>query len=430
MSESPSYSNNLPSDPNARGQSLAIAGDERPVTEPHGTALTARRAAIPIIQLPAGSIRALSAFLPKKRSQVFKAIWFAAAVVMPAALAAVYYLLIASSQYVSEFRCVVRSANSERNESAQLFQGNAANSAIGVESNVVVQYIKSGEIVDALDKQINLRGIYSSTQADWLSRLGSAVQAESLVEYWNRMVEPFFDMTTGTITVQVKAFTPQDAQRIANAIIPLSENLVDNMSRRARDDAVRLDEEEVSRAADRLRQARQAVLDFRNREQMLDPKKEADSSLNLIAKLEEDLALAKTQLGSYESSASAAPAVQVLSDRIRALGEQIAAAKSTLTTANPQATNSVLSQGLGGFEALDTDQQLAEKYYDSTLSILEQARADADRRMSYLAVFVAPNLPEEALYPKRLRSVLLVSLGGFGLWLVGIIALHSVREHV
>src|SRR5689334_24397098 len=47
-----------------------------------------------------------------------------------------------------------------------------------------------------------------------------------------------FDVTNGTVTVNVRAFTPEDALSLAQAILSSSERLVNELSERARRDTL------------------------------------------------------------------------------------------------------------------------------------------------------------------------------------------------
>jgi len=58
------------------------------------------------------------------------------------------------------------------------------------------------------------------------------------------------------------------------------------------------------------------------------------------------------------------------------------------------------------------------------------ARADADRQRVYIASFVPPSLPEEALYPRRWRSLGVVALFAFAVWAIGSLTLQSIRDHL
>jgi len=96
-----------------------------------------------------------------------------------------------------------------------------------------VQYIGSRDIIDDIGKALDLREMFSRSEADWLSRLQLPVSIEELVRYWKNQVDPFYDVTNGTIVVRVRAFTADDALKLAQAIFASSEHLVNDMSARA-----------------------------------------------------------------------------------------------------------------------------------------------------------------------------------------------------
>lgn len=364
-----------------------------------------------------------------RRIGIVKFAWFILAIALPTIGAAVYYYGIAANQYVSEFLCVVQPVEDQGDTVNGGYSANGAASRTALQSNVVVQYIKSAEIVNLLEQQIDLRALYSTKKADYFSRLDPHASNEELVAYWNGKVEPFYDMTTGTVSVKLKAFSPEDAQLIASQVIHLSEALVNAMSDQARRDAVKVDEQEVQNAGDQLHQISQQILAFRNQQQMIDPKKEADSNLSLISNLRQQLALARADLETY-GTASEAPGAKVLQNRIAALQQQITAVSAPLTGSGGRQDDKTLSASVGGFEDLDTKRLVAEKYYDSALGALERAKHEADSQMTYLAVFVEPNLPQSSTYPRRTVSVVLTLLAGFGIWIFGIVIVHSIREHV
>ena len=109
--------------------------------------------------------------------------------------------------------------------------------------------------------------------------------------------------------------------------------------------------------------------------------------------------------------------------------EQLTLAEARLTSNDPNRQVAALSSSIGGYEKLDAQIKFAQKYYDDASEELQKARLNADRQMSYLAVFVRPALAETPLYPKRLQDVLIVFLVSSGGWLLLLLAYQSIREH-
>jgi capsular polysaccharide transport system permease protein len=358
-------------------------------------------------------------------------LFFLLMVGVPSLLAGIYYGVVASNQYVTDIQFGVRSADGQHGDVSSMLQGSSsAASLIALQSNVVVQYIKSREIVEAINGKLDLRKIFSPPSADYLSRLDPDTSIEGLVAYWRGKVEPFFDQTTGIVSVRVRAFTPQDAVRIGNEIVRLSENLADELSQRARSDYVKFAQEQVDQARTRLTQAREALLEFRNRGQTLDPVKEAELARLGVGKLREELARVQTDMATARARlGETSPTMLALRDRKSALEQQIADAEAKLASAQQQ-SGTMASQSIRGYETLDTDRQLAEKFYETALQGLQRAQFEASRKSMYLEVFVRPALAEQSLYPRRFVSTLIVALSAFGIWIFLLMAYYSVREHI
>jgi capsular polysaccharide transport system permease protein len=344
---------------------------------------------------------------------------------------AIYYGIFASDQFVTEIQFGVRSADAQRNDATSIFQGMAAASQIGLQSNILVQYIKSREMVDAVDSKLDLRRIFGKPSADILARLDSSAPVEGLVDYWRGKVEPYFDLTTGIVSVKVRAFTAEESKAIASEILTLSENLAEELTKRSRADYVKYAQEQVDEAAARLAKARQALLEFRDQEKLLDPYKEADAARLGIGKIREELAKTRAEyLASRSKLDERSPVIVSLKDKIAALETVLRDAQSKLA-GEPQSRDTVpLSRNMRGYEALETERQLAEKFYDGALQALQRAQFEASRRAMYLEVFVHPALAEKALYPRRLISAVIVALTAFGVWIFLMMTYYSIREHV
>jgi capsular polysaccharide transport system permease protein len=365
-----------------------------------------------------------------RRHLSFGLVAFVLIVALPVTLAAIYYCFFAANQYVAEFRFGLRSAEPVRAESGPLFQPSAAQTRIGLDSYVVVQYIASRAIIDDLDKSIDVRRMFSSRKADWLARLHLPAPVEDLVTYWRGQVDAFFDPTNGTIVVRARAFTPEDALRLAQGILASSERLVNDLSARARRDALRNSEQDVRRTEQRLATALVKLRRFRDKEGVIDPRKQADASAALDGRVRDDLVRADTQLSTLQQYLQAdAPALKLLQARIHALKAQRKTIESEVTN-NAASDSQALSRIMGSYEELESERSFAETAYRHALEALDRARMNADRQHLYIADFVQPQLPEEALYPRRLRSIGIVSLIAFAAWAIGCLTVRSVRDHL
>jgi len=411
----------------ATGRPLTdVAGHPHPATLLPARA-TAQRAVVPFLGLPPQNTEPERAERGLPSPLVLS---FIALVLLPIIVAAVYLFAIAADQYVSEFRFSLNSIDPPRLDPLSLLAGTTSHSPAALESQIVVQYITSRAIVDGLDASLDLRRMFSPPEADWWARLPRPTSIEALVLYWRGQVDPFYDPANGTVVVRVRAFTPAEALQLAKAIVAASEQLVNELSLRARRDTVRNAETEVAQAEARLKATLADIRAFRDREGLIDPGKTAEATGSLAARLRDELVRTNADLSTLKSyMRDDAPAVKVLKARIRSIETQQRAVAHDLTDTD-RSRNDTLSRQLGAYEQLESERRFAEAAYQHALQGLDQARANADRQQVYIASFVPPSLPEDALYPRQWRSLGVVALVAFALWAIGGLAVQSIRDHL
>ena len=357
---------------------------------------------------------------------------FIVVVALPVAAAALYYLLIAANQYVAEFRLSLRTVDQPRVEALALFGGDAGHTGAAAECQIVAQYIASRAIVDDLTAKLDLRVLFSAPQADWWARLSGSASIEQLVRYWQDQVDPFYDQATGTIIVHARAFTPDGALALAQAVVGASEKLINDLSARSRRDAVGYAEAEVAAAESRLKAALAAIGAFRDRAGTIDPAKAADANAALSTKLRDDLLKATARLATMKAVVrEETPAIRLLKARIHSLeAEQRDLAREMTAAAAPASGPPALSQQMASYESLEAERKFAETAYQHALEGLDRARDNADRRHIYIESFVPPSLPQESLYPYRWRALGTVALVTFAIWAIGCLAVQSIRDHL
>jgi capsular polysaccharide transport system permease protein len=365
-----------------------------------------------------------------RRLPALRLLSFIVVVLLPTIAAAVYYGAIAAPQYVVEFRFGLRSVAPPRTDAAGRAQEGAAMAEAGFDSYAVVQYLTSRSVIDDLGPTLDLRAMFTRPEADWLARLRRGASIEQLVEYWKGQIDAFFDPVDGTVTVRVRAFTRDDSLALADAIEAACERLVNGLSERARGDALGHSEEDVVDAEQRLTAALHNLTAFRDRHGVVDPQAAASARLALAGQLRSQIADAEAQLSVLRNYLRGdAPPVRLLMQRVAALESQERGLEAEVTPAAPAAVPA-LSAVIGDYDALQAEKSFAEGAYRSALEARDRARADADRQHIYLALFVKPSRPQEALYPRGLRSTGVVLLVAFAVWAIGGLVIHSIRDHL
>lgn len=357
-------------------------------------------------------------------------------ILLPTLLATLYFGFIAAPQYVAEARFAVRGPDDGSSPTDALGAlagfGGAATGVIS-DSYIVAQYIESTQLVGNLQRSVDLRNAYTSDKADFIAKYRPydfEDTIEHLTTFWNSVAWVYYDPISGIITFTVRAFTPDDALKIAKEAVRESEKVVNKLSERAREDAISLAKQEQARAELRLKVARKSIQDYRDRKGQTDPITTATAKSTLVATLEAELAKQEADIaGRLAFLSKDSPSVRVLrqtADAIRSQIEQERAKIGALENKNP---TQLMSTDLAEFEGLQTERDFAQKAYEQASVAVEQARVRAEQQSRYLATFVEPHLPEDSLYPARVQMILLVALCSALAWALGTLVFYGIRDH-
>lgn len=356
---------------------------------------------------------------------------FAAMVVLPVLAAILYFGFLASNQYVSDLQFAVR-GTVERLPGAETlgFGGLATLAALNSsqEAYAVADYVQSRSMVDDLARSMDLREFYGNDSVDFWSRLDPDAPAEALLAKWRRMVDVSVEAISGIVTVRVRAFTPEDAMRINQAVRERSETLVNDMVLRLRSDMVERAEREVSLARERLDGARARLSRFQNTQATLDPMEGALSLNQTITTLRRDLLAVQVELeGSIRATGAGSPTSRLLSVRQKGLAEEIVKLEAMLT--GGAGGDRTAAGDLVTFDRLKIERMLAEQQVVLAERVLEQARSERDRRHIYIETIEGPTLPGTSLFPQRGYMILMVTLSALMIWSVLALGWAGVRDH-
>jgi capsular polysaccharide transport system permease protein len=363
---------------------------------------------------------------PRKRPSPYL-VSFVLFVVLPSIATALYFAFVASDQYVAETRFAVKAVQFDldkektKSDISKLASGSIPSLA---DQNVYIisNYIQSRTIVDDLSKSLNLREIFRRPEADFWARLKSGATIEELVGYWRGMVRTYVDGPSAIVTVEAKAFRPDDALELTRAIIAASEKLANEVSTRARNDTMQWAEEEVKRAESKVEIALANLHEYRDAQGYIDPIEASKSTSKLLMQaMGEKIRLQSDYFVASRAMSPDAPTVVTLKTRLQSLDDQINQLKSKL--AGNSTDGATIAASLTKFESLELQRRFAEKLYELAQDSLERARIRAERQNIYVEVFVPPALPEYARYPERLNLTLLIPLGLLIVW--GILAMTA-----
>lgn len=352
---------------------------------------------------------------------------FLIVVVAPTVLVAIYYLLIASPQYTSEARFVVRSKAQEQPSSLGVALQGVGLSSNQTDAYAVHEYIRSRNALEDLRGKLDVRAILGRPGVDALSRYPRPWEGQSfdsLHEGLKRFVTVGYDSSTGLSTLRVRAFRPQDSQAMADALLDGGERLVNRLNTRADEGAVRDARRDVADAEARLTAAQVRLTTFRNREGLLDPAKAAVENMELIGNLRGTVANLRAERSQLSSEAPQSPQLAALDSRIAAFERQIAAEQAKMAGAADS-----LAPKLETYEALALDREYADKALGSARAMLDRSESEARSQRLYLERVVRPNLPTDSSQPKRLLAILTVFASLLILYGTAFLVVAGLKEH-
>ncbi len=351
------------------------------------------------------------------------------AVLLPTLFSLIYFGLIASPMYVSEARFAVRSAGTagiSASGLANLLMPVAATA--GSDTNIVSEYIRSPDIMEAIDQETGIFRHFSDTQHDVISRLSANATRNERLSYWQWAVKPSFDPETGIIVVSVKAYDPPTAKKLLESVLSKSEALVNEMSRRAQEDAIALATAEVKTAENRVSAAQEALREFRNRSGMLDPVSTAGGLQSIVSRLEGEAVQTRAEIAQASTYMSKdAPILVGLRARLEAIEKELTVEKLRLAGESNKPDS--LTSFAGEYEALQVENEFARKQLVSAMTSLEAARIKAQAKSRYVEAFQIPTLPDESLYPRPFLFTTYVFLGTLILEAIVSLIIAAVREH-
>ncbi|KQS67096.1 MULTISPECIES: capsule polysaccharide transporter [Methylobacterium] len=351
-------------------------------------------------------------------------------VLLPTLVVGLYLFAFASNQYVAEAQFAVR-GNVEPMENISLGQyTNLIQKHNSQDSFIVRDYINSQTLVEALEKSIGISKMFSRSEADFWARFDPSDPIEDLTKYWRKHVEAHIDSISGVIRLSVRAFTPEDALTIAQAVVSRSEALINDISKRAQADMVAQAEADAKVAQDRLRKAHVALQAFRNQWGVIDPIKTAEGTLTTLTLLRKDKLKAENDLQVLRGSSldERSRSIQTLVANIAAIDQQMKSLQDELTSANAAAGGQNMTEALLQYEGLLVERTIAEKLEESAHSLLDRARISASKQHIFLATFVPPVLPTDSLYPERGHSLLVSFFCFLVIWSSSALLIAGIRD--
>lgn len=352
---------------------------------------------------------------------------------LPVVVAAGYLYLVAPDGYRVDTVLAIRNPSNNVAMGGSMAGMSAALASTGQgyaeraidESFAVVNFIRSREAYNELEKSLKLSERFTGGHIDWFHRLSTKADYEQRYENYLDHTSVSYSDIEGQITLSTDAYDPETAYQMAQVLARISERLVNKFNERARTDMIKLAQVQLTEAEDGLRSAMLAMTDLQVKNGMLDPTDEAMSYSKIIGSLREQVAVKRAELGALTSTASPdSPRAVEIRNMLASLETQIRTEQSRLT-----GRTDALAPLISKFKLLTIDVELAQQKYNSASAMLQSALLQSEHQKLYVVNIVPPVPPIESTIPKRFLILLGVVAMTFVAWLIARLILASIRDH-
>lgn len=349
-------------------------------------------------------------------------------VVLPTLIAAGYYYFIASDQYEATAHFVVRRADS----SGRGGSGSAAVLGFSVgggnqsEASIVTDYLLSHDAVARLRKQDDLVARFRRPFVDLLSAVGDDDPSpEQLLKYYRKRVLIEQNVESGITQLEVRTFSPSDSYDIAQKLLLMGEERVNQINERAMQGQVAASQRQLAKAETELADIQRRMTGFRRSNGDIDPAGSGKAQIGLVSQLTAELAAARARLNSLRGFISAdSPQYKAVAAQVASLEQQ-----ANIQNARLAGAGTSIASGLGTYEDLVVRQDFAAKRYSGAAAAFDEARAQAVKQQLYLVRVVNPNVPVKSQYPERGRIVITIFFSLALAYGIGWLMLAGIREH-
>lgn len=355
-------------------------------------------------------------------------VFFLIFVCLPILLITAYYGFIASSLYVCESSLSVQSPKETisvgENIAGLIGMGGAGQKDLFV----VNEFIHSPTMAMRLQEKHDLKKHFGQSSIDMFSRLSPDATQDGFLDYYKKKVKTRLHTESGLIHLKVYAYDAAYCKAVSQSLFEEAEDFVNAMSGKIQQDFLRFAEEQLAKAEEELKTARNRMTSYQKERNVLDPEQSASNVVAIIGALEQQMAMLEVDLADKTRVLSAeSPVVQNLKSRRSALQRQIEQEKSRLTK---EQRGGAMTERLADYQEILMQLEFSKKRYEMALQLWETAQPEALRKSRYVLPISAPTSPEEARGLNRLREMAGWALGILMVYMCGALLFFSVRDHI
>ena len=333
---------------------------------------------------------------PRLRSSPLPQLSVSQLLLIPVALAGVYFYAIARDRYVTRSDFVIRKAE----ESDTNVAGGGLASLLGRGNQLSLEdarflktYLQSPQVLSDLDRTYDLDQAYAQKGLDRFAGMKPGLSREKRLNYFKKQVSVNLDEISGAIVLRTVGLNQKASYDLNRFMLAKSEQFVNRLNQDISQKQLSFAESELGRARGNLNQAKNRLLIYQDSNTVIDPKAEAELAGQTISKLQEKLVELRVELATLKRQFKdpTEPEVAVVADQVRELEQQIQKERRSLVSSKGRNLNRKAADVL----KLESEVNFATDSYKLALTSVEKARIESKRQQKFMALLSAPQLPED-----------------------------------
>ncbi|MES2438359.1 MAG: hypothetical protein V4584_04810 [Verrucomicrobiota bacterium] len=278
-----------------------------------------------------------------------------------------------------------------------------------VDSQIVIGYVNSSDLLLSLEREYNLIEHYQAPRIDFVFRLKHDANLEQRLEYYRSRILAHYDKETGMTVITVDTFDARLSQTIAQTLLKRSEDYINHVNQTIADQQLHFVHSEVERSAKRIDDLNVELITLQNENNFITPTETISATLSTVQKMKLEAFKNQAELATIERDSPNSPRIDNLRSQLRSLEELIAIESAKLSGTEKDRLNQLLVR----YKLLDGKMEFAIRLRGAAESMLEKTRLNAIARSRFLTVIQNPYLPEDVGMPRRpYATVTLLVLGG------------------
>ena len=342
-------------------------------------------------------------------SRLLRRPMFLAVVLIPNLLSILYFGLIASPVYTSTAALIVLNPKQSGPSLSSLLSGASGDSS-EQGGYIIKEYLAFWDAFRKLAKPLDLDGNFR--RGDAVSRFGGLATTfhtsdVALWRYLQRRVDVEIDQKSGIVSLDVSAYDPAYAERLARTLLGGAIQHMDQMNNQQERDYVKTALARKAGIESALRSDLAALARYRSETGTYDPKELYLSNLALM----NSLAMKATELKSQREAIARATPNNPQADNLDTAAASVRGDIATAAKDFP-----AMARSSSRYEKLLVSRDNNITLLGQANMALQEAQASAEKNRYYLNVISSPSQPQTPESPQRLLWIGGILLLTFLLW--------------